>query len=174
MPQRSAVREHPRAGASCALPRVVVLACGNVSRGDDGIGPALLRRLEALALPHVTAVEDYQLQIEHALDLESADLALFIDAGEGTPGPFTFTEIAPARALQHTTHAMSPEAVLQVLSQITERAPPPSFVLCVRGESFELGKSMSREAEANSEAAWELLTRLLGCPEAGSWRGLTP
>ena len=57
---------------------VVVLGWGNASRGDDGLGPLLLARVEALGLSHVTAIEDFQLQLEHALDLKGADLALSI------------------------------------------------------------------------------------------------
>jgi hypothetical protein len=32
--------------------------------------------------------EDFRLQIEHALDLEGTEAALFLDAGKGTPPPF--------------------------------------------------------------------------------------
>ena len=48
--------------------RLVVLGWGNDARGDDGLGPALLGRIAALALPHVVTIEDFQLQIEHAMD----------------------------------------------------------------------------------------------------------
>ena len=82
-------------------PRVVVLACGNVSRGDDAIGPVLLSKINSLGLANLTAVEDYQLQIEHALDIDGRDLVLFVDAGEGTPAPFTFDEIGPSPAAAH-------------------------------------------------------------------------
>ena len=71
-------------------PRVVVFGWGNVSRGDDGLGPLLLARIEALGLPHVTTIEDFQLQIEHALDLRDADLALFVDASVAAPAAFGF------------------------------------------------------------------------------------
>ena len=97
--------------------RLVVFGWGNELRGDDGLGPLLLRRF-ADAWPEIAAIEDYQLQIEHALDLEGADCALFIDAGKGTPAPFTFREIAPSAGVAHTTHALAPEAVLAVYAQI--------------------------------------------------------
>ena len=77
---------------------VVVFAVGNPSRGDDAIGPLLCGRLakwlenEGLA-DGFELIEDFQLQIEHALDLQGRELALFIDAGTGTPAPCTFQRI---------------------------------------------------------------------------------
>ncbi len=59
---------------------VVVFAVGNPSRGDDALGPLLMAWLEQQARPGVQLVGDFQLQIEHALDLEGHPLALFIDA----------------------------------------------------------------------------------------------
>ncbi|WP_265948674.1 hydrogenase maturation protease [Dechloromonas sp. A34] len=144
---------------------VVVFAVGNPSRGDDAIGPLLLERLggwlddEGLA-GQFELIEDFQLQIEHALDLGGRRLALFIDAGAGTPGPYTFRRIAPATGIAHTTHELPPEAVLQVYRQTEGAEPPPAFVLCVRGEQFELGEPLTAAATAGLEGAWQLLTEL--------------
>ena len=97
---------------------VVVFAVGNPSRGDDAIGPALCGRLaewlksEGLD-DQVELIEDFQLNIEHALDLQGREIVLFIDAGESTPAPFVFAPIFPSTATAHTTHALPPEAVLQ-------------------------------------------------------------
>ncbi|MBP7522487.1 MAG: Ni/Fe hydrogenase, partial [Leptothrix sp. (in: Bacteria)] len=56
--------------------KVVVFGWGNTSRGDDAIGPLLLADLAAARLPGVETIEDFQLQIEHALDMVGADLLL--------------------------------------------------------------------------------------------------
>lgn len=144
---------------------VVVFAVGNPSRGDDAIGPLLLERLggwlddEGLA-GQFELIEDFQLQIEHALDLSGCQLALFIDAGANTPAPYTFQRIAPATGIAHTTHELPPEAVLQVYRQTEGAEPPPAFVLCVRGEQFELGEPLTGAAAAGLEGAWQLLTEL--------------
>jgi hydrogenase maturation protease len=150
--------------------RLVVFGWGNESRGDDGLGPLLLSRLAEAAWPDVVAIEDYQLQIEHALDLEGADCALFIDAGKGTKTPFTFQEIAPRTDIAHTTHALAPEAVLAVFARIKKAPPPPAFVLCVRGESFELGEGLSKDGKARLEAAWNFLSGLLQERSLAAWR----
>jgi hydrogenase maturation protease len=81
--------------------RLVVFGWGNDARGDDGLGPLLLERVARAGWPEVEAIEDLQLQIEHALDLDGADLALFLDAGKDTPAPFVFAEIEPGRGAHH-------------------------------------------------------------------------
>ena len=150
--------------------RLVVFGWGNDARGDDGLGPLLLERIAHENLPDVTTIEDFQLQIEHALDLEHADMALFLDAGKDTPPPFVFREIEASRDASYSTHALSPEAVLDVFARSLGRTPPPSFVLCVRGESFGLGESLSGEARERLEAAWAFVMRLMQEPSAEAWR----
>ena len=149
---------------------VVVLAWGNEARGDDGIGPALAAHVEA-NWPSAALVVDDQLQIEHALDLKDRSLALFIDAGHGTPAPYRFYETSARSGLTHTSHALTPESLLDVAMRIGV-APPRAFVLCVRGERWGLGDELSAEARERLALAGTLVDRLLGEPEAGSWQRL--
>ncbi len=153
---------------------VVVFAVGNPSRGDDAIGPALFERLlvwlDAEGLSDgFELIEDFQLQIEHALDLRERKLALFIDAGEGTPAPFSFDQVFSSSGMAYTTHELSPEAVLQVFRQTEGSEPPPAFVLCVRGESFELGEALSDSAENHVQQAFGLLQVLCRSPRVDAW-----
>ncbi len=157
---------------------IAVFAVGNRSRGDDAIGPLLLERLAPWLAAEAPAgefelIEDYQLQIEHALDLQGKRLVLFIDAGCGTPAPFAFYAVGPARiAVARSTHELAPQGVLQVFRQFALAEPPPSFVLCVRGERFELGEGLSVPAETHVEVAWRQLTRLCRQPDAALWRAM--
>ena len=154
---------------------VVVFAVGNPSRGDDAIGPVICGRLakwlenETLT-DRVELIEDFQLNVEHALDLQGRELALFIDAGENTPAPFIFEQIFPSTAASHTTHALPPQAVLQVYRQMEGTEPPPSFVLCVRGEKFELGEPLTAATEDHATLAFELLMGLCRQPTLADWR----
>ena len=72
--------------------------------------------------------------------------------------------------MSHSTHALSPESVLAVLPRISEEAPPPAFVLCVKGESFELGEGLSAAADAGATAAFDLLRQLSRHPDRATWR----
>ncbi len=161
--------------SSCARPGVVVFACGNLSRGDDAIGPILIERLEAWLeqeglIADFELIYNYQFQIEHALELQDRRLALFIDAGTGTPAPFSFYETQPSADVAYTSHTMSPEAVLGVWVKIEKCPPPPSFVMCVRGDEFELGAEMGLAAKANLEAAFSRLQELCQRADVAFWR----
>lgn len=140
--------------------RIVVFACGNPGRGDDAVGPLLLERVAGWARAHpasdVMTIGDFQLQIEHALDLEGRDLALFIDGAMSGEEPCTLAPIGPARDASWTTHALSPQAVLHVFSMVRGE-PPPALLLAVRGHDFELGAGLSSAAAANLQAGWSLV-----------------
>jgi hydrogenase maturation protease len=139
---------------------VVVLAVGNPSRGDDAIGPELAARLEAERLPGVEVISEFQLQVENALDLVGRERVIFVDAGTGTPAPFELRRALPAAEFLHTSHAISPEAVLATYEKVTGNPAPESWVLCVPGESFELGEPLSGAAATRIEQAWGALVEM--------------
>ena len=153
-----------------ALPRApgpdaprLVIGIGNPSRGDDAIGPVAIERLEALALPNVALLTDFQLQVEHALDLLGACEVYFVDASVACAAPFALTTLAPAADATATTHELSPAAVLETCRRLGAGPLPPAWVLAVRGYEFALGTPLSPTAAANLDAALEALVgRLLG------------
>ena len=74
---------------------VLVFACGNPSRGDDALGPEFLQRLEAELehqekTKHIELLTDFQLQIEHAVDLNGRERVVFVDASMAAVAPFEF------------------------------------------------------------------------------------
>ncbi len=154
--------------------RLVILGYGNPSRGDDALGPLLLDRIADLAAsgPGPDLITDFQLQVEHAADLEGAGLALFLDAGASCSPPWRLERLRAQQDVGYTTHALSPAAVLAVFRQVYGKEPPPAFLLTVAGESFELGAGLSKAAAAHLESAAGLMERLLAEPDAGYWQTL--
>ena len=134
---------------------LLVFGWGNLSRGDDALGPLCIERLRALAAPAaaVDYLDDYQLQIEHALDLVGRRRVLFVDASLSCRAPFELTQLHAAPDISFTTHALTPQALLQVFCDLRGEAPPPCTLLAIRGESFELGAPPSPEALAHLAAA---------------------
>ena len=156
---------------------LLIFAYGNPSRGDDALGPQLHdllaeSRAQHPGWPEFELVTDFQLQVEHAMDLEGRDLALFIDASVSCPAPFLFSCLQPAQDARYTTHEMSPQAVLHVYEQVCQRPAPPSFLLSVRGESFNLGEPLSPAAVENRDAALALLVQLCSQPNLKVWQTL--
>jgi hydrogenase maturation protease len=154
--------------------RLVIFAYGNPSRGDDALAPQLLHLLEQhhLLQENVEIIEDFQLQVEHALGLINQDLALFIDASVSCPPPFTFTRLHPLQDSSYTTHALHPAAILHVYQQTQNQSPPPAFLLSLRGKTFELGEPLSSNAINHLTAALEWIQPLLQTPDLATWQRL--
>jgi hydrogenase maturation protease len=153
------------------MPKPVLLfGYGNLSRGDDALGPLLLEYAEAHCnLDAIEVLTDFQLQIEHALDLENRRLVLFVDASVASVDAFGFSVLEPARDKSYTTHAMSPAAVLAVYRSIKNQEPPPCFLLSIKAEQFELGDGLSVNAEHNLAKACSFAGRLLSNPDLDFW-----
>ncbi|MDD4914586.1 MAG: hydrogenase maturation protease [Methylococcales bacterium] len=150
---------------------LLVIACGNPSRGDDALGPLLLDFIERQAdLSAVELLSDFQLQIEHALDLQNRELVLFADATVSANAAFRLEEIRAEQDRSYTSHAMSPAAVLQVYHNTIGPMPPPCFLLSIQGTNFELGEQLSANAQHNLQLACRFTRLLLAEPTAECWR----
>jgi len=132
---------------------VLVFGWGNPSRGDDSLGPLLVEHVDKLGLAGVECLTDFQLQVEHALDLACRKRILFVDASIDAAPPFAVTAIGPVKDATFSSHAMSPQAVLEVCRQLTSDEPPPAWLLAIRGERFQLGEPLSATAAENLQAA---------------------
>lgn len=170
---------------SAARAPVLVLGIGNPSRGDDALGPLALEHLAAALGPAIAAGElgaeevelltDFQLQIEHALDVAGRARVVFVDASVRAAPPFTLTRTAAYRDRTHTTHAMSPAAVLDAVGALGPAGggpPGEAWTLAIRGDSFELGEPLSAAAAAHLAAALPALVAAVRAPR-GRTRQIT-
>lgn len=151
---------------------ILIFGWGNPSRGDDALGPLFVERIEALGLPHVECLTDFQLQVEHALDLEGRELILFVDASIDVAVPFAVSRLEPARDASFSTHAISPAAVMQVYVDLHDDPPPPCYQLAIRGERFDLGKKLSPSAQLHLEVALDWV--VIWLPDAETSVNLNP
>ena len=154
---------------------VLIFGWGNPSRGDDALGPLFVEHFAALAKRHpewgeIECLTDFQLQVEHALDLQGRRRVLFVDASMEAPAPCTLQPVEAARDDSFTTHAMSPQAVLKVYADIEGGAPPLCWLLAIRGERFELGENLSEAARHSLQASLQLAADWIaaGQPAPGS------
>jgi hydrogenase maturation protease len=162
--------------ARAGIPELLIFGYGNPSRGDDALGPLLVERLEPLlSRDHrriaggIETLTDFQLQVEHALDLTGRRLVLFVDAHLDCPSPWRLSVLHAETDASYSTHAISPGSVLRVYEDIKAVTPPPSFLLGVRGECFELGEPLSQNAAAYLEEALTLVLTLCGSPSPEYW-----
>lgn len=152
---------------------ILVFAYGNPSRGDDAIGTVIFNLLEkhkqeTSQLDNVDLLTDFQLQIEHAVDLEHRRLVLFIDANVSCAAPFEFQKLQAEQDDSYTTHAMSPAAVLAVYQKIHRQEPPPAYMLSIRGYEFGLGQEMTEQAKINIAQSYTFIIKQIGSDTEGS------
>ncbi|GAB5605693.1 hydrogenase maturation protease [Sideroxyarcus sp. TK5] len=132
---------------------ILLFAVGNESRGDDALGPLLLRQIQKNISGAVECLEDFQLQVEHAADLRGRQQVVFVDADVSCEPPFHFSVLAPAHDHSYSSHAQSPAALLHTFKQVYAEPLPQCFVLGIRGYGFELGDALSPEAADNLQQA---------------------
>lgn len=147
-------------------PPTLLLSVGNPSRGDDALGwhfaeRARERFAELIASEELEVLTDFQLQVEHALDIEGRAHVLFVDASVSAPAPYALTPLReePATAF---SHALSPGHLLRVLDELGHPRPARMEVLAIRGERFELGDPLSARAAHHLDEALLALEHHLG------------
>lgn len=155
--------------AVSADPSLRVLAWGNESRGDDGVGPYIASRLRDLGRNDIEITEDFQLQIEHVMDLRGSAPVLFVDAGVGIEPGFRLEKLVPLLDSSISTHAVSPQGLLGLFEQTLSEEAPDAYLLQIHGADFELGTELSEATRGYADSAWQFLESLLNEP-AGTWQ----
>jgi hydrogenase maturation protease len=139
--------------------RILVLGYGNPGRQDDGLGPAAALAVDGLRLPHVAAHDDYQLNIEDAMEAAAHDEVWFVDAARSGP-PIAISEISPSSQVDFTSHILRPEAILAIAERLFGKTPR-AFVMAIRGYDFEFLEALTPEAQDNLGLALATLTERL-------------
>ena len=141
-----------------------VLAWGNESRGDDGAGPYLAARLRDLDRTDIEIVEDFQLQIEHVMDLQGDVPVLFIDASVGIDPGFRLEKLKPKLDDSISTHAVSPQGLLGLYEKTLGETAPAAYLLHIHGTDFELGAELSDATREHAKSAWRFLESVFDEP----------
>ncbi len=157
--------------AHSAETALTVFAWGNTARGDDAIGPLLAERLRAMEAPGLAVIEDHQLNIEHVTDLSANGTALFIDASIDIDEGFRLERIGPSKDGNFSTHAISPQALLNVYQKAMREAPPDAWLLHVAAREFELGAEPGDVATRAIDEVTRFLESLLS-RDSSDWRAL--
>lgn len=132
---------------------MLVIGYGNAGRGDDGIGPAFAERISRAGLRDCRIDIDFQLTVEHALQVTEAQSVVFVDAMIGSDAPYRLTRVQPERSADLASHSLLPGAVLTLAEMLYDKRPE-AFVLGIAGESFgEVAEGLSAAARGNLDLA---------------------
>jgi hydrogenase maturation protease len=139
-----------------AIKNHLVIGIGNDSRQDDGLGWALLDKIEKAFSDDVELVYRYQLNIEDADLIKDADCVLFVDAcADNLEQGSVIETCTPNGDITFTTHALSPSAVLALCNQVY-RENPRAYVLKMQGYEWELKTGLTEKGKENLEKAFAL------------------
>ena len=149
--------------------RVLVYGYGNPGRQDDGLGIALVNRLEDWAaerqLEGISFDNNYQLNIEDADAIAEQDLVIFADASEEEIEDFCLSVVDSKGGLAFTTHSASPGYILKLCQELFQK-DPLVLLLHIKGYEWEFQEGLSSQAVENLEAAYLYMTELLVEPES--------
>jgi hydrogenase maturation protease len=148
--------------------RVLVAGVGNVLRGDDGFGPAVIARLGALpdgAEAIETGIGGVALLGEL---MAGCDGLVLVDAVDRGADPGTVFELEPEVGdAVHVAdvHLANPDRVLSMAKSLGALPARVRIVGCQPAETDELGEGLSPVVEAAVGTAVARVHRILG-----AWR----
>ena len=147
--------------------RALILGCGNLLRGDDALGPEVVRRLTARGLPDgVGCIDATTAGIDVALWMRSVPLVIVVDACCAGNAPGTLIELRGAEVEQVPSpsgislHALRWDQALAFARwRLAAEYPAEVTALLIEGERFEHGEPLSPAVE---EAVERVCGRILG------------
>jgi hydrogenase 3 maturation protease len=122
--------------------KAVIVGIGNIMKGDDGLGPELVKRLDgkvkAACIDGGSVPENYTKSIAK----ENPDTILLVDALDLGLAPGRYEVLEPEDILKSgfTTHDISPRLFIEYLENTTKAK---IFLLGVQPENISLGDEMS-------------------------------
>jgi hydrogenase maturation protease len=145
--------------------RVLILACGNTLRSDDGVGPWLADWAEQHFANHadVRIISRQQWTPDLAEDIAHSEHVLFIDCSiDSAPGSIKFTRIEPSDSKQGlaTHHSGAPE-LLALTRDLYNFQPNNALLLTIGAGSTELGEALSPAVTAALPHACGLIDRTI-------------
>ena len=145
---------------------ILVVGYGNELRGDDGVGPAVARRVEELCLVGVQTMALHQLAPELAEAIAAVRAVIFVDARPiSSSGTVEVIALEPDVECGIRTHTSNPRSLLALANALFGRSPP-AWLVAVPGTCFDLVEGLSPLARAGVAGAVEEIRRL--------WTSLLP
>ncbi len=146
---------------------VLVVGCGNLLRGDDGVGPILVRHLWERGVPEgARLVDGGTAGMDVAFQMRGAGRVVIIDASATGAAPGTtyrvpgaeLEELPPLSGL-HTHSFRWDHAIAFARWALGEACPTDITVFLIEAESVEMGADLSAPAVAGMEQVIALIER---------------
>ncbi|MBO9343536.1 MAG: hydrogenase maturation protease [Roseiflexus sp.] len=152
----------------------LIIGCGNLLRGDDGVGPILIRRLWEIGLPEGVRVADGGTAgMDVAFQMRGADRVIIVDACRTGAAPGTLYRV-PGEQLEQlpppegiNLHAFRWDHALAFGRWLLKDAYPRDItVFLIEGECFDHGAPLSPAVQTQMEALAQWLVTMLNSTDA--------
>jgi len=102
---------------------------------------------------------NWQLNIEDSLKISDKEIVIFVDASNEDIEDIHFSPVEPSEGKSDfTTHSASPSFVLALCIQLYGKHPE-TYLLQIRGYSWEFQEGLSEKAEKNLQKALDFLKK---------------
>ncbi len=144
--------------------KMLIYGYGNPGRQDDGLGPALVSKLDLWLKENnynnVITDSNYQLNIEDAAVIFDRDPVIFVDATQNNIPSYQFDPLEPSPKKEFTMHAVSPAFVLSLCESIYSRKPE-TYLLQIKGYEWKFLEEITEQAANNLEQAFEFIKEFI-------------
>ena len=150
--------------------RIMIYGYGNPGRMDDGLGNAMVNRMEKWVEENNIDADfyfdsNYQLNIEDADAISDKDVVFFTDASTEEIEDFCITKVDESAKVAFTTHAASPGYIVGLCKKIYNRSPL-TYLLHIKGYVWDFREGLSEQAKVNLEKALKHLQGLCAQPDS--------
>lgn len=151
---------------------VLVLACGNPLRGDDGFGRWMAAKIqEQFSSSQVEVLSSQQFTPEMTESISTSDTVIFLDcSATSAPGQISLSPVQavvkPARLM---THHMSPASLLRMSQELYGRIPRVAYLITVGGESFKMEEQLSDSIRGAAPAVLAMVEEIVQAANGQRW-----
>lgn len=146
------------------MKKILIYGIGNLARQDDALGILFVEEIKAWAEKYdynfIDTDCNYQLNIEDAAQIVNYDTVIFVDASIDERVKDCLLELVDLSdaKLTFSTHSASPNYIVFLCKQMFN-VLPASYIMHIRGYSFEFAEKISPEAKKNLQKALQFLTK---------------
>jgi hydrogenase maturation protease len=140
--------------------RILVIAFGNRSTGEDAVGRLVAEALIANRHPNVVTLSVTQLVPEFATLVASSRAVIFVDAGAEQQKSIEVRELVPACPLSSRLHHVGPRELLAVTRNCYGHAPL-AWLVAVPGHEFDRTEVLSPAATRQVRSATRQVEQLI-------------
>ena len=143
----------------------LIIGCGNLLRGDDGVGPILVRHLAQTGVPpHVRLADGGTAGMDVAFNMRGADRVILVDACQSGAEPGTLFKVPGERLEQLpplqgiNLHAFRWDHALAFGRWLLkDEYPQDIIVYLIEAASLEPGAPLTPPVQASMEALAQTL-----------------